>query len=74
MDKVEPVLTPKQAAELLGVTPEHLQRFRSEGGGPRFVLLGKRRIAYRPSDINSWLSSRVASSTAEARERGLSAA
>lgn len=74
MEHLEMVLTPKQASDRLGVTEAHLQRLRSEGGGPAFTMLGRRRIGYRATDINSWLASRVSSSTAEARERGLTAA
>jgi predicted DNA-binding transcriptional regulator AlpA len=67
------LMTTKQTAAFIGVTPAHLQRQRSEGGGIPFVLLGKRKIAYRLSDINAWLAARVASSTTDARERGLTA-
>ncbi|MEQ1710316.1 MAG: helix-turn-helix domain-containing protein [Hyphomicrobium sp.] len=73
MEQVETILSPKQAAERLGITTAHLQRLRSEGGGPKFCLLGKRRLAYRAADLNAWLASRVAVSTSDARDRGRAA-
>jgi hypothetical protein len=48
------------------------QRYRSEGGGPKFKI-GKRRVGYRVSDLQAWLDARVAQSPADARARGLAA-
>jgi predicted DNA-binding transcriptional regulator AlpA len=70
MKQLDIILSPKQAAECLGVTVAHLQRLRSDGGGPRFCRLGKRKCAYRAADLNAWLDQRVVTSTAEARGRG----
>ena len=50
-----------------------LQRWRSVGIGPPYVVVGPRRIAYRTEDVERWIASRVASSTADARQRGLAA-
>jgi predicted DNA-binding transcriptional regulator AlpA len=69
----DPILNPQQTADYIGSSVPTLQRFRTEGTGPRFIKLGKRRVAYRLSDIRSWLDERVAASTADARDRGLSA-
>lgn len=69
MEQLDIVLSPRLAAERLGVTVAHLQRLRSEGGGPKFLHLGKRKCAYRAADINAWLAQRVVTSTADARER-----
>lgn len=66
MNALDIVLTPKQAAAHLGVTVAHLQRLRSEGGGPKFCRLGKRRLAYRASDLSDWLEQNCASSTSQA--------
>ncbi len=65
------LLNPQQTAEYTGLTVPTLQRLRTEGTGPCFIKLGKRRVAYRLSDIRSWLDERVAASTADARDRGL---
>jgi predicted DNA-binding transcriptional regulator AlpA len=71
LPKIDPLLNPDQAANYTGLTKPTLQRHRTEGTGPRFIKLGKRRVAYRLSDIRAWLEARAASSTADARERGL---
>jgi len=67
------ILTPQQTAEHTGLSMPSLQRMRSEGTGPCFIKLGPRRVGYRISDINAWLETRVATSTSDARVRGLSA-
>jgi predicted DNA-binding transcriptional regulator AlpA len=65
----------KGAVEHLGgrVSEATLQRWRSEGGGPRFCKIGPRRIGYRIADLDKWVNDRVAESTADARVRGLAA-
>jgi predicted DNA-binding transcriptional regulator AlpA len=65
------IVTPHQAARMVGLTIHTLQRMRTEGTGPRFIKLGKRRVGYRECDLNEWLESRVATSTADVRTRGL---
>jgi predicted DNA-binding transcriptional regulator AlpA len=71
MENAETLLLPKQAAEKLKLTAATLQRYRSEGGGPLFVKIGRRRVAYRNSDLSEWLAARTANSTADAKSRGL---
>jgi hypothetical protein len=67
---IEPLLTPIEAAAYMGLAAATLQRQRTDGTGPRFI---KRRIAYRPSDLQVWLDGRIAASTSDARVRGLAA-
>jgi hypothetical protein len=43
-------LSPRQAAEVLGVSEEGLQKMRSEGRGPKYVKVGGR-IRYRRSEL-----------------------
>lgn len=62
----EELLSPKALAALMGVTCSHLQRLRTDGGGPPFLKLSTRRVAYRSGDINAWLNGRVVRTTAEA--------
>jgi predicted DNA-binding transcriptional regulator AlpA len=54
------LLTEKELAPWLGVSLPTLQRMRSKGGGPRFIKLSLRRVAYRPSDVEAWLAARTA--------------
>lgn len=57
-------LSPKQAADLIGISASTLAKLRLSGDGPAFLKLGKR-VAYRPADIESWISRRVFKSTSE---------
>jgi predicted DNA-binding transcriptional regulator AlpA len=47
------------------IRPRTAQRWRAEGGGPPFVRLGKRRIAYRVADVEAWLAERTYKSRAD---------
>jgi predicted DNA-binding transcriptional regulator AlpA len=49
----------KRAFGLAGVSIPNLQRMRSNGTGPRYVQLSPRRIGYRRSDVEAWLTSRT---------------
>jgi predicted DNA-binding transcriptional regulator AlpA len=60
-----PVLRPEAAALYLGVTPAMLKRWRLEGGGPRFLRLGHRSVAYLRGECDAWLASRLRSSTSD---------
>jgi predicted DNA-binding transcriptional regulator AlpA len=51
----EELLTTPAAAALLGLSPRTLEGWRRTGEGPAFVRLGRRRVAYRRSALDSWL-------------------
>jgi Helix-turn-helix domain len=52
--KPEPLATPGQVAEVLGV-PEHtLAQWRSRGKGPRYCRVG-RHVRYRWPVVNAWV-------------------
>ena len=55
---LEPLLTEKQAAKLLGVSPSWLQKRRSYGYGPPFIRLGGRRgaIRYQKTDLDRFIA------------------
>jgi predicted DNA-binding transcriptional regulator AlpA len=55
---IEPLISERQLCELLGVGLPTVARWRTAGKGPRFVVLGVRRLAYRPSDVRTWLAER----------------
>ena len=57
------LLTEKELSTWIGLSLPTLQRMRSKGGGPKFIRLGFRRLAYRPSDVEDWLASRTAERT-----------
>jgi hypothetical protein len=60
---------PHYVADELNTTVSTLQRWRSEGIGPPFVKLGRRKIGYPRGPRRQWLRMRLFKSTAEARER-----
>jgi predicted DNA-binding transcriptional regulator AlpA len=68
----DPIHLPEQAAKVVKSSTATLQKWRSEGGGPEFVKLGRRKVGYRESALQAWVAARTATSTADARARGLS--
>jgi hypothetical protein len=51
------------------IPPRTAQRWRASGAGPKFIRLGKRRIAYRVADVEDWLRVRTFSSLADELSR-----
>lgn len=64
----ESILTPETASTILGVKPETLATWRRKGIGPRFVLLGSKKLAYLEKHVFEWLEARTVASSKEARE------
>lgn len=54
----------KEAANRLGLSASTLNKWRTQGRGPRFVKLGKA-VCYRPADLDAWVSEQLKSSTSE---------
>jgi excisionase family DNA binding protein len=50
------LLSPKQAAEFLGVPEGTLAQWRSQRRGPRYIKLEGRLVRYRASDLDNYLS------------------
>jgi predicted DNA-binding transcriptional regulator AlpA len=61
-DGIEALINERELSVLLGVGASTLSRWRTEGIGPRFVVLGPRRLGYRPSDVQRWLADRARNS------------
>ena len=60
-------LSSSEAAELMGLHPVTLDRWRMEGNGPRyFSPQGTRRVWYAEKDVLHWLASGAKRSTSEA--------
>jgi hypothetical protein len=53
-----PALDEAGAAAVLGVHPRTLANWRSQGRGPRYVAVGRRRV-YRLSDLEAYMSAHV---------------
>lgn len=54
-----PLLTEQDAAEILGVTLEGLQRLRRQGAGPAHVQLSPKLIRYQPGAVQAWITERT---------------
>jgi predicted DNA-binding transcriptional regulator AlpA len=61
----EALFTEKQVSNWLGISMPSLQRMRSNGCGPAFVQLSARRIGYRKSAVEAWLSARTVNRVGE---------
>ena len=64
MNTHDSLLSTRQAAAILGLSPRTLEHYRVTGEGPRFRKLG-RRVCYAPSDLTLWLESCMRSSTSD---------
>jgi predicted DNA-binding transcriptional regulator AlpA len=52
------ILTEREVSDWLGLSEPTLFRHRRDGSGPRFIRLSARRVAYRRSAVEAWLSER----------------
>lgn len=52
------------AAVELGLSASTLNKWRTQGRGPKFVKLG-RSVCYRPADLEAWLDGHSKTSTSE---------
>lgn len=57
-------LTTARAAEMLGLSPRTLERYRCIGCGPVFHKMGGR-VLYRPTDLQQWAGEVACYSTSE---------
>ena len=58
-------LRPKEAAEMLRLSPSTLAKMRVYGTGPRYMKAGGKLVLYSLDDLKSWLNSRKRLSTSE---------
>jgi excisionase family DNA binding protein len=60
----ENLLNTAEAAEQLRVKKQTLENWRLRGEGPAFIKVG-RRVFYRLSALDAWLTGRIRNSTSE---------
>jgi predicted DNA-binding transcriptional regulator AlpA len=56
MDTAQDILSERQVSDWLGLSEPTLFRHRRDGTGPTFIRLSTRRVAYRRSAVEAWLS------------------
>jgi hypothetical protein len=52
------LVTPAEAAAILGVTVKHLKDWRWKGGGPAFVRISHKVVMYRYESLMAWACKR----------------
>lgn len=62
-------LTPKEAAEYIGVTVRTLEAWRHRGGGPRYALISNRLCRYQVAHLDAFMASKIRTSTSDTGER-----
>jgi hypothetical protein len=68
-DDSKVLLTPEESAGFLNSNARTLERWRTNGTGPRFVKVG-RRVHYRREALDAWIMRQERSNTAEPPLRG----
>ncbi len=58
------LLTVNDAAQFLSLSASTLAKMRLSGNSPRYIKMG-RRVAYRQTDLESWISDKSFQSTSE---------
>lgn len=66
------LLSPAQVCAYLRCGISTLDRMRIRGEGPPYLKIGKRRVGYRWSSIQTWLDSRECQSTIESKAKAKS--
>lgn len=59
-----PLLTERQAADLLALSPRTLQAWRVRGGGPSYIKLGSA-IRYDAEALTAWIAEQQRANTIE---------
>jgi excisionase family DNA binding protein len=57
-DLSTPMLTTRQIADLVGVSPETVLRWQRHGHGPAAIRLPSGALRYRREDVEAWLTQR----------------
>lgn len=55
----------KHAAEYLGISFRTLQGYRTKGGGPEFIKIGKKAVRYKIQDLIDWANDRKKKNTSQ---------
>lgn len=67
---IEELLSEKEAARLLGLTPFALRKWRNQRRGPEFIRLSLRCVRYKLADIKAFIDERSVDPAADHWRRG----
>ncbi len=56
--EVDPLMTTSETASYTNTTISHLGQLRHRGQGPKFIKFSSRKVLYRKSDVDMWLTDR----------------
>lgn len=59
------ILRRREAAQYIGRSERALERYATDGGGPKYVRIGAKAVGYTIEDLDAWLKARTFSSTSE---------
>lgn len=66
--ETEALVTRAVAAKILGLAVGTLAAMAVDGTGPLMVRLSRRKVRYRPSDLQAWVEARLVKSTSQVSE------
>ena len=55
----EKLLTTEDVAEMLNFAPYTVAKYRMKGIGPKYILIGRKLIRYRKSDVEEWIQEKI---------------
>lgn len=50
------LLTTAETADLLGISQKTLRNWRTTGGGPPAIVVGRRSVRYSTADLDAWIA------------------
>lgn len=56
---MEPLITDRAVAEIVGVSTRTLRFWRQHQKGPPFVRLSKKSVRYRRTDVDAWIAAQI---------------
>jgi predicted DNA-binding transcriptional regulator AlpA len=65
---MEKLLTPEEAAELLGLTTSSLKSLRFTGKGPEYLKLTAKAVRYTNAGLEAWVEAKVRQGTSDLAE------
>ena len=63
-------LNEREAAELIGISPKSLMRYRRSGIGPSFMELPTQRPRYSAADVKQWIENQIRAGTRQDLRNG----